>query len=98
MTANEYLLNIINQNKNVVLTDATANYVFGTLFTIIRTWGNVYCENIYFSGSNAKGTAIKGSSDIDFLISLSSKMPGTLSEIYFSLEKYLNDSNYSTRR
>ena len=90
MTENQYLLNIINKYIASQISDMILRNTLQTLLLEIQQWANIYLLDIYTSGSRAKGTAIKGNSDIDFLISLSSTTPGTLCEIYDSLYSWLN--------
>lgn len=98
MTENQYLLWIINkyivsQNSNNILIAE----LHGLLHEV-KTWANWCLEDIVISGSRAKGTAIKGSSDVDFLISLSSSTPGSLSDIYKSLYDWLISKNFQVRK
>ena len=88
MTSNQYLLEIINkytssQNSDII------KISLSTLLYDVQLWANGYLLDIITSGSRAKGTAIKGSSDIDFLISLSSSTPNTLADIFNSLYNWL---------
>ena len=98
MTENQYLLNIINKYIASPISDITIHSTLQTLLIEIQQWANIYLLDIYTSGSRAKGTAIKGNSDIDFLISLSSLTPGTLCEIYNSLYSWLSARGYQVRK
>ncbi|GAA5526202.1 hypothetical protein Maes01_02801 [Microbulbifer aestuariivivens] len=51
-----------------------------------------------FSGSMSKGTAISLGTDADIFISLSSTTPGTLQEIYNSLNNAVVQSGYPARK
>lgn len=96
--SNQYLLNIIN--KYIASQDSEV-YIRANLYELLKevqTWANGYLLEIVTSGSRAKGTAIKGSSDIDFLISLSSSTPNTLSEIYNSLYNWLVSKGLQVRK
>ena len=98
MTENQYLLNIINKYIASQISDIILRNTLQGLLLEIQQWANIYLLDIYISGSRAKGTAIKGNSDIDFLISLSSTTPGTLCEIYDSLYNWLNTKGYRVRK
>lgn len=98
MTENQYLLNIINKYIASQISDIILRNTLQGLLLEIQQWANIYLLDIYTSGSRAKGTAIKGNSDIDFLISLSSTTPGTLCEIYDSLYNWLNTKGYQVRK
>ena len=69
MTENQYLLNIINKYIASQISDIILRNTLQGLLLEIQQWANIYLLDIYISGSRAKGTAIKGNSDIDFLIS-----------------------------
>ena len=74
MTENQYLLNIINKYIASQISDIILRNTLQGLLLEIQQWANIYLLDIYTSGSRAKGTAINGNSDIDFLISLSTDM------------------------
>lgn len=97
MTSNQYLLGVINkytssQNSDII------KISLSTLLYDVQLWANGYLLDIITSGSRAKGTAIKGSSDIDFLISLSSSTPNTLADIFNSLYNWLIAKGYQVRK
>lgn len=98
MDANQYLLGIINkyiasQNSDVLIRQELFNLLYE-----IQIWANGYLLDIITSGSRAKGTAIKGCSDIDFLISLSPTTPNTLEEIYNRLYDWLYSKGFPVRK
>lgn len=72
--------------------------VIEPLRTVIREWAGSCLQDIYLSGSRAKGTAISLSSDLDLFISLKSETEETLKEIYDSLDNRLKNKGYTTRR
>ncbi|MBO5737841.1 nucleotidyltransferase [bacterium] len=98
MTENQYLLNIINEYIASQNSDSIIRTQLYSLLNEIQLWANGYLLDIITSGSRAKGTAIKGSSDIDFLISLSSSTPNTLAEIYNLLYDWLVSKNFQVRK
>ena len=57
---------------------------------IIRAWASDCFNYMTPSGSYAKGTAIRGQSDMDLFVSLKSATLGNLRDIYESLFKYLS--------
>ncbi|WHH59785.1 nucleotidyltransferase domain-containing protein [Petroclostridium sp. X23] len=86
MTADEYVNSIINKYNVKGDVDAlTKILVVDPLLNIIKEWAGIQLNNVYYSGSRAKGTAINLSSDIDLFISLKSDTTNTLKEIYTSL-------------
>lgn len=52
---------------------------------VIRAWAGTYLRGITVSGSNAKGTAVGGQTDLDLFISVAHEVPENLREIYWSL-------------
>jgi tRNA nucleotidyltransferase (CCA-adding enzyme) len=86
MMSDEYVRSIIAkyaQTSRPPAVTAAANSVAA----ILRTWGGQYVIEISYSGSSAKGTAIRGLADVDLFISLSPQTSGTLADIYNSLLK-----------
>lgn len=94
--ADIYLRNIINKNK--VLPISINNFRLFGIKNIIKLWAKNCLNDIIKSGSSAKGTAVKGISDIDLFISLKHNTAGTLKEIYNSLDNFLKDKGISTKR
>ncbi|SFI18653.1 Nucleotidyltransferase domain-containing protein [Tindallia magadiensis] len=68
------------------------------LVQLISDWAGEYLNDVYLSGSRAKGTAIYLSADIDLFISLKSTTDKTLSEIYDSLYRYFNYKGYKVSK
>lgn len=98
MTNNEYLIQVLNKYKSKNLDDYL--YRIQRLKSILEKWANTCFVEILESGSRAKGTAIHLASDVDFLVSLSSKCNennGGLKKIYDSLYSKLQ-ANYSNVR
>ena len=65
---------------------------------IMQIWAGQYLLGISYSGSSAKGTAIRGLADVDLFISLAPQTPGTLADIYNSLLNYQVLSRLNPRR
>lgn len=59
--------------------------VRATIEPVIRAWAGTYLRGITVSGSNAKGTAVGGQTDLDLFISVAHEVPENLREIYWSL-------------
>lgn len=62
---------------------------------VLRGWAGGYLVAMRWSGSYAKGTRVRGATDIDIFVSLSSRFPGTLREIFQGLLAYLRESGWS---
>lgn len=85
-------MNINNENylKNVISKHSSTHipnndYRIFYLKDMIEKWAGNFLIEIKPSGSLAKGTAIKGSSDIDLFISLNWTLSNNLREIYENL-------------
>lgn len=60
-------------------------------------WAGQYLVSMEPSGSFAKGTAIRGGTDIDIFVSLSSQVTDSLSAIYNTLFTRLRDDGFGPR-
>lgn len=69
-----------------------------TVFAVIQTWAGKWLLEVQYSGSNAKGTAIRGVADLDLFISLDPDTPETLSDIYNKLANHAQLQPYAPRR
>ena len=63
----------------------------------IRAWAGQCLVSLFRSGSFAKGTTIRGDSDLDLLVSLRSDTQGTMAELYGSLGRFLTTRRYTVR-
>jgi hypothetical protein len=64
----------------------------------LGTWAGQQLNALEYSGSYAKETGIRGTSDVDIFISLKSDTAGTLKEIYEGLESLARSHDWSPRR
>ena len=67
----------------------------GALEPSVRQWGGRYLREISVSGSNAKGTAVGGQTDLDLFISVSHDVAESLRDIYWTLFNRLRDDGWS---
>lgn len=72
--------------------------VQSTLDPVLRKWGGSYIVGIGPSGSFAKGTAVRGGTDIDIFVSLTSTLTDSLRSIYDTLYTALSNAGYAARR
>lgn len=72
--------------------------VQATLQPSLLRWAGQSLVSMEPSGSFAKGTAIRGGTDIDIFASLSSTVTESLEVIYSTLFNRLNDDGFSPRR
>jgi len=68
------------------------------IYEVIKLWAHEWLLDVTYSGSSAKGTAIRGIADVDLFISLKNETPATLGEIYTSLVNYKGLKPYQPRR
>lgn len=95
---NHYLREILLREAVENSIDAPARRVLADLGPVIVHWAGNNLAKLHPSGSFAKGTANRSSTDIDLFISLREDTPGTLRDIYFSLDEALRDAGYIVRR
>ncbi len=98
MTCDEYILQIISKYRIWPGNDTPAYKAAIQLLPILQEWAGTQLNEIFVSGSYAKDTGIRGSTDIDLFISLKSDTTETLKEIYDSLHKWLDVRNLSPRK
>jgi hypothetical protein len=97
--SDEYVLKIANKyHIQSEIDGATQRDVINPLKQLISTWAGECLNDIYLSGSRAKGTAINLSSDLDLFISLKSITQNTLNEIYESLFNHIDNAGYKPRK
>ena len=65
---------------------------------ILRRWGGSFIVDVRPSGSFAKGTAVRGGTDIDIFVSLTSTLSDPLRTIYDTLFNAFAESGYTARR
>jgi hypothetical protein len=98
VTADEYVRWVLSKYKVSTGPASPAYLARQALAPTIRTWAGINLLEIKYSGSYAKGTAVRGRTDVDLLISLSSDTPDTLRDIYNSLYQYIQRCGFSARR
>lgn len=112
MSANDYLKEILRKyDKNHTYNQYEEN-AFNSLKNIISEWfnnsGSVNSAYSYYykptmevqkSGSRAKGTAIKGSSDMDMFLSITDRNnEDTLQNYYNEIYEFLKNKGYKVRK
>jgi len=95
MTEDYYLSRIIDKYTPKNLSEYQYDII--KLHSILKEWAASCYVDLKTSGSIAKGTAISLSSDVDYLVSLTSDCNGTLKAIFNSLGKCLSN-HYKIRR
>ena len=95
MLANEYLQSIISKYRVVTGEGSQAWKTGREIYPLIQKWAGAQLREAFFSGSNAKGTAVRGATDVDLFISLKSDTTNTLKEIFDSLHYLMQSNGYS---
>ena len=95
MSPDEYIRSVLWKYALTTTHITRVRQIAGVFSEIISKWAGQYINELKFSGSFAKGTAIAGSTDVDLFVSLSSDFTWTLEAIYNNLLGYLR--NYSPR-
>lgn len=72
--------------------------VFGQISPLLTQWAGSQLSRVFISGSNAKGTAIRGGTDLDIFISLKSSISQDLGEIYESLYQFATKQIWLPRK
>lgn len=96
MTGDEYLKSVVVDHQAPSLTFYDKRLT--DIKNEIRKWAGTQLAELKLTGSCVKKTALKGKADCDLFISLKSNTSNTLEEIYNSLDKYITDAGYTTRR
>lgn len=95
MTADEYLQSVIAKYRVSTGTGSPAESAGNAIYPIIQKWAGNQLREVRYSGSTAKGTGIKGTTDVDLFVSLKSDTTNTLKEIFDSLHSTMKNSGYS---
>lgn len=98
MTADEYLQNLIARNRVVTGEGSVASNAGNAVYQVVRRWADQHLRKGSYSGSYAKGTAIRGRTDVDIFISLKSDTPNTLKEIFDRLHSWISQNGYTYAR
>jgi hypothetical protein len=98
MTNDEYVFSVIQRYSILTGPYSPAEQSANALAPYIRRWAGNYLANIFFSGSYAKGTGVRGSTDIDIFISLSSNLTTNLGDIYSGLFDFALKQGWNPRK
>lgn len=98
MTADEYLQNLIAQNRVATGEGSAAFNAGNAVYQVVRRWAGQQLRSGSYSGSYAKGTAIRGRTDVDIFISLKSDTTNTLKVIFDGLHGWIAKNGYPYAR
>jgi hypothetical protein len=97
MTADQYLRAILARERVDTSVTSPLLLISSTLEPMLFNWAGRFLLRVEPSGSFAKGTANKSSTDIDLFLTLSSETPNTLEGIRSTLKNYLLQHGYEVR-
>jgi hypothetical protein len=95
MTSDEYLRWILANYLVPTGDNSPAVQAGRALYPVIQNWAGRFLLEVTYSGSYAKGTATRGTTDVDLFISLDASLSDSLKDVYWSLFKFLRDSGMS---
>ncbi len=98
MTAEEYLQNLISKYQVATGEGTAASNAGNTVYQVVKRWAGQHLRSGSYSGSYAKGTAIRGRTDVDIFISLKSDISNTLKEIFNGLHSWISQNGYPYAR
>lgn len=87
--ANDYVNSIISKHQLSYIDSNIIEQTANGIYSLISSWAYPHLLEVKYSGSVAKGTGVKGSSDIDLFISISSNRQEPLAQIHSSLVSFL---------
>ncbi len=94
MTSDEYLQSLLTKYRVTTGQGSPAYNAGNAVYPIIQKWADTQLREVRFSGSNAKGTAIHGRTDVDLFISLKSDTRQTLKELFDMLFNRMRNNGY----
>lgn len=97
MTPDEYVFQVLQKYQDSRSEILQVETLATSIANELSVWANDCLSDISYSGAFAKGTTVKGSSDIDLFISLKSSTSNTLKEIYESLFDFASEKGWNPR-
>lgn len=98
MTPDRYVLSVIARYQ-LPAGPSSPGFLAGVeLSGPIRAWARKYLINVTYCGSYAKGTRVRGSTDVDLLVSLGPRTPGTPQQVFDHFFAYLKTKGYAPKR
>ena len=95
MTGDDYIRGVL---AKYAVNVSGAKAAGQSIYPVLKQWGNIYLNSAVFSGSLAKGTGVSLGTDADIFLSLSSNMPGTLSDMYGTLWNAVTNAGCVARK
>lgn len=98
MTPNNYIRWVLAKYELPEAADSSTEKVVEELKPLLKEWAGRYLLNLTFCGSYAKGTRIKGGTDIDILISLGPRTPLEMAKVYEHFFNWLRKRGFTPAR
>lgn len=98
MTPDEYLQNVIARYRVATGEGTAASNAGNAVYQVVKRWAGQQLRKGSYSGSYAKGTAIRGRTDVDIFLSLKSDISNTLKEIFDGLHGWITQNGYPNAR
>ena len=98
MTPDQYVESVLSKYAVARGPNSPSERLAVSVTPAIQSWAGQQLNIIQFSGSYAKETAVRGTSDVDLLISLKSDTTNSLKEIFNSLYDLANRNTWSPRK
>lgn len=98
MPSNQYLQDILNKKSSTYFDSLNLNNISSVLYPILKEWSRGCDEEIFIAGSSAKGTAIKGKSDLDIFISIKHSCIDTPKILFNNLFSWLQFKGFNNIR
>lgn len=98
MTTDEYVVGVLNKYAVPNGPNSRSENIGRTVASPIREWAGEMLEAMFYSGSYAKGTAVRGTSDVDVFISLKPQTTESLKEIYDKLFSLAERQHWAPRK
>lgn len=98
LSCDEYIRSVLARYELPSGPDSPAEGAAADLLPAIKSWAGRYLVGTEFTGSYAKGTRIKGATDIDILISLGPRTPMDAARLYEHCFAWLRRNGFSPKR
>jgi hypothetical protein len=98
MTADQYIASILAKYEVPRGPTSPAERLGGVVAGPLRAWAGPYLHELRYSGSYAKHTGVRGTSDVDVFISFGAGTPATLKDLYGRLYRVASDHGWSPRQ
>ncbi|MEO0069242.1 MAG: nucleotidyltransferase [candidate division WOR-3 bacterium] len=95
MTPNNYIRWVLAKYELAEGTTSPAEKAVEELKPLLKEWAGRYLLNLTLCGSYAKGTRVKGGTDIDILISLGPRTPLDMAKVYEHFFNWLRKRGFT---